>query len=65
MYLMDFIIYFVRPFALNPDRRPPTPKLPPDFNLTATPWTFEEVINTTIKINGKINVTNVILTKFL
>lgn len=38
MFLMDFFIYQIRPFALPPDLRDPTPKPPPDVMLTATPW---------------------------
>ena len=39
MYILDYLIYELRPFGINQvDRRPVTPEAPPDLDLTATPW---------------------------
>lgn len=38
MYLLDYLIYQLKPFGLQSDNRPVTPEPPPDVDLTATPW---------------------------
>ena len=35
MYLLEYLIYQLRPFRLEPAKRPPTPEPPPDVDETA------------------------------
>jgi glycoprotein-N-acetylgalactosamine 3-beta-galactosyltransferase len=53
MYILDYLIYQLRPFGIQIDQRPSVPEAPPDFNLTATPWFASNVTSneTTSKKN--------------
>ncbi|KAK4014938.1 glycoprotein-N-acetylgalactosamine 3-beta-galactosyltransferase 1 [Daphnia magna] len=42
MYLLEYLIYRLRPFGLEPEDRPATPDPSPDLDLTATPWFVTE-----------------------
>lgn len=47
MYVFDYLIYQLKPFGLETDRRPATPEPPPDLDLLATPWYAAEETNLT------------------
>nr|CAH0099549.1 unnamed protein product [Daphnia galeata] len=42
MYLLEYLIYKLRPYGLEPEDRPATAGPPPDLDLTATPWFITE-----------------------
>lgn len=42
MYLLEYLIYRLRPFGLDTEDRPAIPDPSPDFNLTASPWFVTE-----------------------
>lgn len=42
MYLMEYLLYQLRPYGTEAESRPATPEPPPDLNLTATPWSFPD-----------------------
>lgn len=39
MYLMNYLVYELRPYGLV-EERPATPEPPPDSDLSAEPWTY-------------------------
>ena len=47
MYLLEFLIYQLRPFGLEDESRPSTPEPPPDVFLNATPWVLPDDDSTT------------------
>ena len=42
MYLLEYLIYKLRPYGLEPEDRPATAEPPPDLDLTETPWFITE-----------------------
>ncbi len=42
MYLLEYLIYQLRPFGMEQEDRPLTPEPPPDLELTAMPWFVTE-----------------------
>lgn len=55
MRILDYLIYHLRPFGNQIERRPVLPEAPPDLNLTAIPWFAPNVTsNETSSITGTI-----------
>ena len=42
MYLLEYLIYKLRPYGLEPEDRSATAEPPPDLDLTETPWFITE-----------------------
>lgn len=56
MYLMEYLLYQLRPYGMKAESRPNTPEPPPDLNLTATPWIVPDSNTNEITQQTPVNV---------